>query len=259
MTAPARLFAPLLAVALAVPALPAVVEADWDGDGRHGWSQRFDGHRGHDRDRFGHGPRRDLRHDRQHWGDRHRDRPEVRRYPYAFHDHRRDGRHPVHRPLFFAPGHWLPVLPGSYLRIVLGDDLFFYGEGVYFRPYRSGYVVVGAPIGARVRHLPAGSVAFVLGPRRYFHVNATYYLWDDRDAAYVVVDKPRGADAAVADALAERDAPFIDPAEGGGDAFRDLDRTSCRAWALAEAGAPDGAAYRRAYGACLAGRESTDR
>jgi len=179
----------------------------------------------------------------------------------------RTGSYQRRHPEFYRRGHRIDRLPGSHLRIVIGDNPYFYWEGIFARPHKHGYVVVRAPLGARVRHLPPGYVSFHIGPSRYFHVNATYYLWDNHNRDYVVVEKPRGADHA----MAAGDAPddlFIYPAQGQSDDERESDRFSCHVWSVAETGydpvladpaSPGRRDYLRAMEACLEGRGYTVR
>ncbi len=105
---------------------------------------------------------------------------------------------------YIPRGYRLRHLPHSYIRIVIGNLPYFYFGGVFYQHYHDGYIVVGAPFGARVSVLPLGFIVFGLGNFTYYYVNDAYYLWDDADEAYVVVEKPVGADEAIAEATAER-------------------------------------------------------
>jgi len=172
----------------------------------------------------------------------------------------REGRRPYSPPEFYRRGYRLPALPQSYVRIVIGSDLFFYWDGVFFRPHGEGYVVVSPPPGARVRYLPTGYISFVIGPRRYFYVNATYYLWDPPTREYVVVEKPRGAEQAMSGGGTSPDDLFVYPAQGQSEEQRTHDRFVCYEWAVEETGydpidaAPGSsgrADYLRALAACL--------
>lgn len=254
-----------LALLLAVPVLPVAALADDHDGARHGGryerSHRFDNpyerhrHEGrvedrrasgfHDRD--GRHPGRYPRHDR--YDDRGRYTRYERHDRYDRYVHRA-GR----RPYFYPLGHRFAALPRTRLRLVLGNGVYYYFDGVYLTPRRGAYVVVGAPVGIRVPFLPVGYVSFLLGPRRYFYVNATYYLGDDVHDDYVVVDPPAGAE----DALAAVGEPFAEPPGG-----RAADLDVCHARAEAEAGpeagwAPKGSKahddYLNALDACLRDR-----
>jgi hypothetical protein len=260
-----------LGLLLAVATLPVAALADDHGyrhggghhhDGRYQRSQRDDNlyerHRydGHIetrrdfgiRDRGRHAPARYQRHERY----EHRDR-------YGYVDrHDRYVHRTVRRPHFYPVGHRFAVLPRTTVRLVLGNGIFYYADGVYLAPRLGAYWVVGAPVGIRVPFLPAGYVSFFIGGHRYFYVNATYYLWDDLHADYVVVDEPPGAAEALARAGEPFGAPFDNPPEG-----RAADLDVCHDWAVAETGrdawaAPKGSQahddYLNALESCLRGR-----
>lgn len=198
-----------------------------------------------------------------HDGDRRVFDPDARsRYDRYRHD-----RYLPPPPPFRAPGHRFERLPERHHRFTLHNRAYFYADGFFLEPYLGAYIVVGAPIGARVPYLPAGYVSFFIGPRRYFFVNATYYLWDTGDDDYVVVAKPSGADAAVA--RGDEGAPdglFVYPAEGQSEEQLRQDRYECHEWAvrqtgfdptLAAPGTQGGSDYRRAMTACLEARGYT--
>jgi hypothetical protein len=167
-----------------------------------------------------------------------------------------------------APGREVRVLPGGHETVRVGRANYHYRDGVFYRPFGPDrFVVVGAPIGARIRVLPFGYVSFFIGPRRYFYSNYTYYWWDPRASEYVVVEEPQGADKAVAEAAEGGSGDvFVYPKEGQTDEQRDRDRYECYTWAVDQthfdpsAGAADTAKssdYRRAFSACLEGRGYT--
>lgn len=179
-------------------------------------------------------------------------------------DRFRTGRYVPPPPPFRPPGHRFARLPERHHRFVLHDRVYFYADGFFLEPYLGAYIVVGAPIGARVPYLPAGYVSFFIGPRRYFFVNATYYLWDPWDLDYLVVDKPSGAEAAMGEGQAgEPDGLFVYPAEGQSEEQMRQDRYECHEWAvrqtgfdptLAAPGTRGQSDYRRAMKACLEAR-----
>ena len=58
------------------------------------------------------------------------------------------------RPAFVAVGTAIDVLPGGYATITVGTSSYYYHRGIFYRPYRWGYIVVPAPIGAWVPWYP---------------------------------------------------------------------------------------------------------
>lgn len=165
---------------------------------------------------------------------------------------------------YHPTGHRLRVLPRSYLRIVVHGLPYFYFGGVFYRNHVSGYIVVRAPIGAVVSVLPVGFIAFSLGGVTYYHANDTYYLWDDGREVYYVVEKPRGADSAIAKATGSR--LYVYPEQGQSEEQQAKDRYECHRWAVRETGVDptlddeeelssrDERDYKRAITACLEGR-----
>lgn len=167
---------------------------------------------------------------------------------------------------FHSIGFRLRVLPGPYVRIMFGGFPYFYYSGVFYQSYNSGYIVVSAPIGAFVTSLPEGFIAFTIGLATYYYINDTYYTCDDRREGYVVVEKPAGADDAIASATTGR--LIVYPNRGQDEEQQARDRYECHRWAVSESGfdptleeeefsADDNNVYRRALTACLEGRDYT--
>lgn len=181
---------------------------------------------------------------------------------------RRDGRAPPFVASYPTFGRSVTQLPDRSESLRVGRDSYRYHAGVFYRLRGPDtYVVVRAPIGARVHYLPLGYVGFFIGPRRYFYANFTYYLWDPMNREYVVVAAPEGADAAVA-AQSEQGSSelFVYPKEGQSEEQQGRDRYECYVWAVDQtkfdpsAENPDltkAADYRRALSACLEGRGYT--
>jgi hypothetical protein len=223
---------PLLALALAAPLVPGAALA-----GGYGNADRLSGY--HRDGRHGYGWHDDRRPDGH--NARHNDRHHVR--------HQTRHRHPAPRP-------------HSYVRIWLGDGLALYWGDGFVGPHGHDHLVVTPAIGMRVGHVPAGYVSFVIGPSRYFFVSGAYYVWDDRHRDYLVVPKPRGADAAMRGARAEREDFLADAAFDRAGAVGAWDRNACDAWAASETGgveraapgSPARKAYLNAMEACLEGR-----
>jgi hypothetical protein len=127
-------------------------------------------------------------------------------------------------------------------------------------------VVVSAPIGAIVAELPVGFIGFNIGLATYYFANDTYYSWYPEKEAFIVVDKPRGADEAIKDATRSR--LFVYPNSDQSETQQAKDRYECHEWSVTESGVDptleeetfSGQAYedyKRAMAACLAGRDYT--
>jgi hypothetical protein len=180
----------------------------------------------------------------------------------------RDHAAPQWRAKYPPVGGHVNRVPDGSEAIRVGRDPYHYHSGVFYRPGAPGvYVVVRAPLGARVQHLPFGYVTFFVGTRQYFYANFTYYLWDTRARDYVVVAAPDGADKAVAAAAESGSSElFVYPASGQTEEQRDRDRYECYVWAAGQTGFDPSAEnadvgkaadYRRALSACLEGRGYT--
>ena len=181
------------------------------------------------------------------------------RHAYKSHEYKSYG----HRG-YYHPGHRVQHLPKRHYHFVHDRRDYFYFSGNFFNYHDHYYEVVRPPYGVSVPYLPPGYVSFTYGPSRYFYVNYTYYLWDDHDRDYVVVEPPPGAEdevvAAAPDSLGEI---YAYPAQGQSAKQQDRDYYDCHVWAVSEAkydptleGQDAGRArdYRRAISACLEGR-----
>lgn len=189
------------------------------------------------------------------------------------HDHRYI-RGPWYNTRYISPvqirryktGYRLPVLPRTHVRIMFGGLPYFYYSGIFYRPHGTGYIVVTAPVGALVRTLPFGFIAFTIGLSTYYYVNDDYYVWDEDREAYRVVAKPPGAAEAIEQATAGRLVAY--PNNGQSEEQQAQDRYECHRWAVKESGidptleeqefdAKDRDVYQRAIAACLVGRGYT--
>lgn len=175
---------------------------------------------------------------------------------------------PARAEPFPAPGYQIGHLPDQHQEIRVGSARYFYNRGIFYRPDRSGvYMVVNAPIGARVSYLPAGYVSFFIGPRHYFYVNYTYYLWDQANAQYVTVEEPEGATNQVVNASNLTPSElYVYPSQGQDESQQEFDKYQCYLWAVDQTGVDPSAGaaagsnisdYQRAYSVCLEGRGYT--
>lgn len=113
------------------------------------------------------------------------DRYDHGRYRY---DYRRDFYRHYYRP----HGRYYSSIPSGFVTLSLAGGLFYYHMGTYYRPAENGYVVVRAPLGARIRALPEGCSPLYINDRRYFVCDEVYYQPDGED--YVVIERPARPD-----------------------------------------------------------------
>ena len=102
-------------------------------------------------------------------------------------DHRYDGPEPYYKP-YYKPGHPVKPLPRGYSRLFVNSLEYFFFDGFFYRPYRNGYVVVDAPIGAVIAQLPRFSQLLHWRGQPYYAVGNTYYRRHGH--GYVVVPDP---------------------------------------------------------------------
>lgn len=124
--------------------------------------------------------------------------PRGRYYPrqrYDRYDHGRyryDYRRDLYRHYYRPHGHYYPTIPAGFITLSLAGGLFYYHMGTYYRPAENGYVVVRAPVGARIRTLPEGCSPLYINDRRYFVCDEVYYQPDGEE--YVVIERPARPD-----------------------------------------------------------------
>jgi hypothetical protein len=123
------------------------------------------------------------------------------------------------------------TLPAWYSTFYFGGLTYYYGAGLFYRPYYPGFVVVAPPVGLVVDVLPAGYSVVYCGGRPYYYASATYYVHDAARGGYVVVPEPEDADSAAANGEI-----FVYPAEGQSDEQAGRDRYECHLWAVHETG-----------------------
>lgn len=79
-------------------------------------------------------------------------------------------------------------LPAEAFALSIGGAALFYHMGVYYRHSHDGYVVVQAPLGARVRILPESCSTLSIDGRRYYDCDDVYYEPDGDE--YIVIERP---------------------------------------------------------------------
>lgn len=116
-----------------------------------------------------------------------------------------------------------------YRRVNVHGHPYYYRGGRFYRRHNDVFLTVGAPIGARVDRLPAGYVSFSIGPRRYYRLNSTYYLWNNRSRDYVVVERPREVERVKVQPKPEPDV-YIQAEADQTTAQLQRDRYECELW-----------------------------
>ncbi len=118
---------------------------------------------------------------------RHIVRPK-KRYPkrsYISHHIRR----PHHVVKHHRPGYRVKRLHRNAFHFILGGMNYHYHSGAFYKPYRSGYRIVGAPIGAVIYSLPHGHIRVFMNNRNYYMYENVYYVRQP-NRGYRVVETP---------------------------------------------------------------------
>lgn len=97
-------------------------------------------------------------------------------------------RRPNHVGLNHRMGHRIHRLHRNAFRLSVGGLGYHYQGGAFYRPYRGGFRVVLAPIGAIIHTLPTGYVSMHINNRNYYRYEDTYY--EPRGTSYCVVETP---------------------------------------------------------------------
>ena len=165
-----------------------------------------------------------------------------------------------HDHYYPAPGFVAPGLPRGSVSIGFGPSRYWYGGGVWYRPYNSGFRVILPPLGIVVPVLPNAYVSLTLGGSPYYYANGAYYT--NAPGGYVVVAPPPQAEAAqpVQSFAPPKPDPIIYPRNGQTAAQTEADRQECNRWATTQPSAMNEASvFNRAVDACMDGRGYTVR
>jgi len=148
-------------------------------------------------------------------------------------------------------------------------DPYFYGGGIWYRPWGPRWAVIRPPLGVGIRMLPPRCVTYWWLGVPWYYAYDTYYVWAPEREEYIVSEPPP---AAMESWQARPRAPeqlYAYPKNGQGEAQQSDDRYACHRWAREQAGydpvqPPEGmgdgeaarrrADYQRAERTCLEGK-----
>ncbi|MBV8603312.1 MAG: hypothetical protein JO224_01380 [Pelomonas sp.] len=167
-----------------------------------------------------------------------------------------------HDHYYPAVGFFAPVVPRGSVSIVFGGGSYWYGGGVWYRPWNGGFRVIVPPVGVIVPVLPDAFVTLRVGGLPYYYANGVYY--QPAPGGYAVVTAPPQADQAVAQPspppAPPRPEPIVYPRNGQPPAQQEADMRACNSWAATQpASANDASVFSRAVEACMDGRGYTMR
>lgn len=142
----------------------------------------------------------------------------------------------------YRPGQRIDRFPGDNYRVPYRGNDYFYSSGYWYRPDRSGYVVVAPPRGIRVRYLPDYATRVWIGGGMFFLAAGTYYQWLNDTQEYVVVDAPSTPVQSQPQPVPQPvvapsgyDVAFY-PANGQSPSQMERDRYECQRWAAQQTG-----------------------
>jgi hypothetical protein len=98
------------------------------------------------------------------------------------------GKIVLRSPRVTRHGQVVSKLPRYYRRVWRGKEPYYYSRGVFYRPGPTGFIVVGAPIGAVVVSLPVGYRRVWIDSSWYYVFGGIFYR--RVPSGYVVVEAP---------------------------------------------------------------------
>ena len=88
-------------------------------------------------------------------------------------------------------------LPFGAVSVMFGNRYYHYHNGVYYRPYDRGYIIVQPPIGIIVPSLPFGCTRVIIRSNPYYRYENIFYApYGNR---YKVVEEPKETENSTAD------------------------------------------------------------
>lgn len=150
-------------------------------DHAKGWKQaRYDVDDRHDLDRHDYDDERYDRYDRDgHYDhdDRDHDRRHYDRHYHRHHDYPRRG-------------YVVTRLPYGHRVVHYRGHRYYYGNGSWYRPYGSRFIVVTPPIGLTIPFRPDFHATLWFGGLPYYEANSVYFVWRPKQHGYVVTPAP---------------------------------------------------------------------
>ena len=165
-----------------------------------------------------------------------------------------------HDHYYPAPGFFAPGLPRGSVSIGYGASNYWYGGGVWYRPYNAGFRVIQPPFGIFVPVLPGAYVSLSLGGLPYYYANGVYY--SSSPGGYTVVAPPPQAERAepLQTYAPPKPDPIVYPRNNQTATQTEADRQECNRWATTQPSAMnDSSVFNRAVDACMDGRGYTVR
>lgn len=112
---------------------------------------------------------------------------------------RYNNRHYSYPRYSYAPRTSISVIarvPFGAISLSFGNRYYHYYNGMYYRPYSRGYVIVQPPIGIIVPGLPIGYTEVIIGSHSYYRHGKVFYA--PYGNGYRVVEEPQESETSVA-------------------------------------------------------------
>ena len=97
---------------------------------------------------------------------------------------------PFGRRTFITVGTAVDILPSGFVTVRVGTGRYFYHRGVFYQPYRGGFLVVTAPLGAVIPRPPGGHVMILVENDPFAYYRGVFY--QPVPAGYVVSESKNG-------------------------------------------------------------------
>jgi len=123
--------------------------------------------------------------------DKRDDRPRVDRRGSGMQSRDRDRSRVKRRvisPRVVRKDHVISRLPAGYRRVWHDRKPYYYYSGFFYRPHSSGFIAVGAPIGAIIVNLPVGYQRVWVDDSWYYVYGSVFYR--RVPSGYIVVEAP---------------------------------------------------------------------
>lgn len=143
-----------------------------------------------------------------------------------------------HAHYYYPPrGYVTSWLPPNYYTVNYGYSRYYYGGGVWYRPYGSYYTVIAPPLGLTIGFLPSAYTTLWYGSAPYYYANSVYYTRRPYYDDYVVTAPPTGAPDRVEESVTSAGEDFfMYPREGQSEEQQARDRYECHRWSVEETG-----------------------
>lgn len=108
---------------------------------------------------------------------------------YDRHD-RDDDRHYHHDHQYPRHSHVVTQLPHGHRVVHHRGHPYYYGNGLWYRPYGSRFIVVTPPIGLTIPFRPDFHATLWFGGVPYYEANSVHFVWQPQQRGYVVTSPP---------------------------------------------------------------------